>query len=102
MFGGNDEDDFEFDLTRADFEDRCDKLFNKITEPIDRAIEGAIKAQAISSKNDIEAVIMAGGSTRMQKVDQVLTEYFGRNILKKVDNPDESISKGACVLAAIL
>ena len=89
LFGGN---DFEFELTRAAFEARCDELFYKITEPIDRAIEGAIKAKAISSKNDIEAVIMAGGSTRMQKVDQVLIEYFGKDILKKVQNPDESIS----------
>ena len=46
---------------------------------------------------------MAGGSTRIIKVQKLLVEYFGKgdNILNKADNPDESVSKGACILAGM-
>ena len=68
-------------------------------DPLERAI-----IQARCSKEDIDCVVLAGGSSRIKKVKELLVEYFGKGegILKCCDNPDESVSKGACVLAGIL
>ena len=103
LFPTNEEDeedngDFSYELTRAEFETICEELFERIKLPIDAALRDAgYKREAI------ERVILAGGSTRILKVQQILNEYFGNrdNILSKADNPDESVSKGACILAGI-
>ena len=78
MTGGEEEDDFNYELTRSNFEEKCSDLFARMIPPLDRAI-----ADAGKTKDGIEAVILAGGSSRILKVQQELIEYFGRDILKK-------------------
>ena len=104
LFPTNEEDeedngDFSHELTRAEFETICEELFQRLIKPIDAALR-----DAGYNREAIERVILAGGSTRILKVQQLLIEYFGNrvNILNKADNPDESVSKGACILAGIL
>ena len=99
LTGTEDEDDFDYTLTRAEFEDKCRDLFESMIPPLNRAI-----AEAGCTKDKIDAVILAGGSSRILKVKEDLVAYFGRGegILKCCDNPDESVSKGACVLAGIM
>ena len=53
------------------------------------------------TKEDIEVVIMAGGSSRIKAVQEYVKKYFGRDILNFTGNPDEAISRGACILAGI-
>ena len=69
-----------------------------MTPPLEQAIR-----EANFTKDDIDAVLLAGGSSRIKKVKEYLVEFFGRgeDILKCCENPDESISRGACVLAGI-
>ena len=67
--------------------------------PLDRVIEAAGL-----TKDKIDCVLLAGGSSRIPKVQEDLIEYFGKgpNFLKQVMNPDEVVSQGACVLAGML
>ena len=65
--------------------------------PLDNAIDDAGKR-----KQDIEVVIMVGGSSRIKAVQEYVKNYFGRHdILNFTGNPDEAISRGACILAGI-
>ena len=65
-------------------------------EPLDEVLR-----DARYNKQEIEKVILAGGSTRMTRVHELLIEYFDnrKDILSKVSNPDECVSQGACILA---
>ena len=86
-------------MSRAEFEDICAPLFDRMIEPLDAAIK-----DAKLTKDNIDIVLMAGGSSRINKVEIVLKEYFGRedDIIKRNVNPDTVISHGACILAGIL
>ena len=65
--------------------------------PLDNAI-----ADAELTTQDIEVVIMVGGSSRIKAVQEYVKNYFGRHdILNFTGNPDEAISRGACILAGI-
>ena len=67
-------------------------------KPIDRVLK-----DAGYNKQEIERVILAGGSTRINRVQELLIEYFDnrKDILSKVSNPDECVSQGACILAGM-
>ena len=65
--------------------------------PLDNAI-----ADAKLTTQDIEVVIMVGGSSRIKEVQEYIKTYFKRHdILNFTGNPDEAISRGACILAGI-
>jgi L1 cell adhesion molecule like protein len=64
-------------------------------------VEQALK-DAKLSKRDIEEVVLVGGSTRIPKVQQLLSEFFNGKTLNKNINPDEAVAYGAAVQAAIL
>ena len=85
-------------MTRSKFNEICADLFDKMIEPIDEVLR-----DARYNKQEIERVILAGGSTRMIRVHELLIEYFGnrKDILSKVQNPDECVSQGACILAGM-
>ena len=53
-------------------------------------------------KGDVDEVVLVGGSTRIPKVQQLLTEYFNGKEPNKGINPDEAVAYGAAVQAAIL
>ena len=54
------------------------------------------------TKNQINKVILVGGSTRIPKVSQMLSEYFGNAKLKRAPNPDTAVALGAATLAFIM
>ena len=86
----------ELSLTRAKFEDLCRDLLNRCKTPV----ENAIKDAGIT-KNDINEVVLVGGSTRIPAVQQLVKEYTGKEPNQSV-NPDEVVAVGAAVQAGVL
>ncbi|KAI0057092.1 heat shock protein 70 [Artomyces pyxidatus] len=92
--GGN---DFSETLTRAKFEELNVDLFRKTMRPVEQVLKDAgVK------KEDVDEVVLVGGSTRIPKVQQLLKEFFGGKEPSKGINPDEAVAYGAAVQAGIL
>lgn len=89
--------DFATTITRAKFENICDDLFKKTMVPVDQVL-----MDSKISKSDIHEVVLVGGSTRIPKIQQLLSEYFNGKELCKSINPDECVAYGAAVQAALL
>lgn len=89
--------DFMINLSRARFEELCIDLFRKCIQPVEDAL-----SVAKMSKNQINEVILVGGSTRIPKVQEILSTLFGGKELCKSINPDEAVAYGAAVQGAIL
>lgn len=83
-------------LTRAKFEE----LVRDLIESTKDAINSAVKDSKLS-KNEIDEVLLVGGSTRVPMVQKLVYEYFGKDPSKQV-NPDEAVAIGASVQAAIM
>lgn len=79
-------------LTRAKFEELCAELFKKTLEPVAKVLE-----DADMKKSEIDEVILVGGSTRIPKVQALLTDFFDGKELNKNINPDEAVAYGAAV-----
>jgi heat shock protein 5 len=84
-------------LTRAKFEELNSDLFKKTLGPVGRVLE-----DAGLDKEDIDEIVLVGGSTRIPKVQSLLTEYFGGKEPNKGINPDEAVAYGAAVQGGIL
>ena len=89
--------DFSSSITRAKFENLCDDLFRQTMGPVEQVLR-----DSKLSKNDIQEVVLVGGSTRIPKIQSLLSEFFGGKELCKSINPDECVAYGAAVQAAIL
>lgn len=83
-------------ISRAKFENLCAALFEKLFEPCKKAI-----ADANVSTNNIDEVILVGGSIRIPKVQQMVKDFFGKEPNKSV-NPDEVVSLGAAIQGGVL
>ncbi len=83
-------------MSRAKFESLCADVFKKLLEPCKKALE-----DSKFSKADIKEVILVGGSTRIPKVQEVVKEFFGKDLNQSV-NPDEVVSIGAAIQGGIL
>jgi len=89
--------DFSVNLTRAKFESFCSDIFQRTLEPVERVLK-----DAKISKGEINDIVLVGGSTRIPKIQELLTNFFnGKELCRKI-NPDEAIAYGAAVQAAIL
>jgi heat shock protein 1/8 len=84
-------------LTRAKFEQLCDELFRRCIKPLDQVLKDAGLAKA-----QIDEVIMVGGSTRVPRIRQLVSEYFGGKKLNDSVHPDEAVAVGAAIQAHIL
>lgn len=84
-------------LTRARFEELNNDLFKKTMGPVGRVLE-----DADLSKSEVDELVLVGGSTRIPKVQQLLSEYFGGKEPSKGINPDEAVAYGAAVQGGIL
>ncbi|KIY47111.1 heat shock protein 70 [Fistulina hepatica ATCC 64428] len=92
-----DGNDFSEMLTRAKFEELNMDLFRKTMRPVEQVLKDAgVK------KDDINEVILVGGSTRILRVQQLLKEFFGGKEPSKGINPDEAVAYGATVQGGIL
>ena len=89
--------DFNATITRARFEDMCSDLFRKTFEPVEKVLR-----DAKLSKNQVDEIVLVGGSTRIPKIQNQLSEFFNGKQLCKNINPDEAVAYGAAVQGAIL
>ena len=83
-------------ITRAKLESLVEDLVERTIKPIQTALKDADLAPS-----DINEVILVGGQTRMPKVQDAVTEFFGKEPRKDV-NPDEAVAMGAAVQAGVL
>ena len=86
----------ELSLTRAKFEDLSRDLLNRCKVPVETALK-----DAGVSKDDINEVVLVGGSSRIPAVQQLVKEYTGKEPNQSV-NPDEVVAVGAAVQAGVL
>eukprot|EP00004_Rigifila_ramosa_P003763 TRINITY_DN13_c0_g1_i8.p1 TRINITY_DN13_c0_g1~~TRINITY_DN13_c0_g1_i8.p1 ORF type:complete len:678 (-),score=195.14 TRINITY_DN13_c0_g1_i8:38-2011(-) len=89
--------DFYSSITRARFEELNADLFRGCIEPVEKVLK-----DAKLDKRSIHEVVLVGGSTRIPKVMQLLSDFFNGKELCKAINPDEAVAYGAAVQAAIL
>jgi len=83
-------------MTRSELEKLVDELIQKTIAPVEKALK-----DAGVTKSDIKEVIMVGGMTRMPKVQEVVKNFFGKDLNNSV-NPDEVVAIGAAVQGAVL
>ena len=88
--------DYNTTITRAKFEELCMPFFKECIPPVEQVLKNAN-----FSKSQINDVVLVGGSTRIPKVIQMITEFFGKEPNRSI-NPDEAVAYGAAVQAAIL
>ena len=86
----------EMNLTRAKFEDLTKDLMDSTLEPVRKALK-----DANVSKNDIDKILLVGGSTRMPKVEELIKKELGMDPSKGV-NPDEVVAMGAAIQGGVL
>ena len=89
--------DYSATITRARFEELCNDLFRSTIEPVEKVL----KDSGIS-KSQVDELVLVGGSTRIPKLQTLLSDFFNGKSLNKSINPDEAVAYGAAVQAAIL
>merc|ERR1719515_599437 len=89
--------DFSETLTRARFEELNNDLFKKTLGPVGKVME-----DADLSKSEIDEIVLVGGSTRIPKVQSLISEFFGGKEPSKGINPGEAVAYGAAVQGGIL
>uniref|UniRef100_A0A8C1GH76 Hypoxia up-regulated protein 1 n=1 Tax=Cyprinus carpio TaxID=7962 RepID=A0A8C1GH76_CYPCA len=92
-----DDIDFKAKVTRSEFEALCEDLFDRVPGPVKEAL-----AAAEMNMDEIDQVILVGGSTRVPKVQDVLLKAVGKEELSKNINADEAAAMGAVYQAAAL
>lgn len=90
-------EDFYTSITRARFEELCGDLFRSTLVPVEKVLN-----DAKLSKGDIDDIVLVGGSTRIPKIQSLISNFFNGKELSKKINPDEAVAYGAAVQAAIL
>jgi len=89
--------DYTTTLSRAKFEQLADSFFNKSLDPLTKVL-----SDAKVSKGDIDEIVLVGGTTRIPKIQELLSNYFNGKQLNKSLNPDEAVAIGAAIQCAIL
>lgn len=89
--------DFATSITRARLDEMCMDLYRSCINAVDKVL-----LDSGLSKGQIHDVILVGGSTRIPKIQQMLSDYFNGKELCKSLNPDEAVAYGAAVQAAVL
>ena len=88
--------DFYLKLSRAKFEDLCKDIFEKCKLPINEVLN-----DAKCKPQDVDEIVLVGGSTRIPKIQEMLKDYFFGKELNKRLNPDEAVAYGATIEAAL-
>ena len=89
--------DFFTNITRAKFESLCMNLFQKCIQPVSKVLQ-----DAECSKSEVHEIVLVGGSTRIPKIQEMISSFFNGKELNKGVNPDEAVAYGAAVQANIL
>merc|ERR1711934_367216 len=89
--------DFYSSITRARFEDLCSDLFRGPLEPVEKVLR-----DSKIDKGSVHEVVMVGGSTRIPKVNELISGFFNGKEPARSINPDEAVAYGAAVQACVL
>ena len=89
--------DFYSTITRARFEELCQDLFRDTMNPVEKVLR-----DASFDKQMVDDIVLVGGSTRIPKIQSLLSNFFSGKELSRSINPDEAVAYGAAVQAAIL
>ena len=89
--------DLNINVTRAKFENLCEDIFRGSLEPVERVLR-----DSKLSKGEIHEIVLVGGTTRIPKIKELLSDFFNGKSLNNSINPDEAVAYGAAVQAAIL
>lgn len=92
-----DGEDFNAQITRARFEDLNAKAFNGTIDPVQQVLK-----DANLDKSKVDEIVLVGGSTRIPRIQKLLSDFFDGKKLEKSINPDEAVAYGAAVQAGIL
>ncbi|KAK4691262.1 hypothetical protein P7C71_g5696, partial [Lecanoromycetidae sp. Uapishka_2] len=90
-------EDFNANITRARFEDLNAKAFNGTIDPVQQVLK-----DANLDKSKVDEIVLVGGSTRIPRIQKLLSDFFDGKKLEKSINPDEAVAYGAAVQAGIL
>jgi heat shock 70kDa protein 1/6/8 len=89
--------DFNASITRARFEDICGDYFRECLLPVEKVLrDGKV------DKSQVDEVVLVGGSTRIPKIQDLISKFFNGKEPCRDINPDESVAYGAAVQAAVL
>ncbi|KAK9366141.1 heat shock protein 70 family [Lipomyces kononenkoae] len=89
--------DFYTSITRARFEELCQDLFRSTVEPVEKVLR-----DSKIDKSSVNEIVLVGGSTRIPKIQKLVSDFFNGKEPNKSINPDEAVAYGAAVQAAIL
>ncbi|QLL31707.1 hypothetical protein HG536_0B05720 [Torulaspora globosa] len=89
--------DFYTSITRARFEELCADMFRSTLEPVEKVLR-----DSKLDKSQIDEIVLVGGSTRIPKIQKLVSDFFNGKEPNKSINPDEAVAYGAAVQAAIL
>lgn len=89
--------DFYTSITRARFEELCQDLFRGTMEPVERTLR-----DAKIDKSSVHEIVLVGGSTRIPKIQKMVSDFFNGKEPNRSINPDEAVAYGAAVQASIL
>jgi len=89
--------DFQANITRARFEEINAAAFKGTIDPVAKVLKDAKMAA-----DKVDDIVLVGGSTRIPKIQSLVSEFFGGRQLNKSINPDEAVAYGAAVQAAVL
>ncbi|KAL4878252.1 heat shock protein 70 [Aspergillus karnatakaensis] len=92
-----DGEDFNTSITRARFEDLNAKSFSGTLEPVQQVLK-----DSGLEKKQVDEIVLVGGSTRIPRIQKLLSDFFDGKKLEKSINPDEAVAYGAAVQAGIL
>ena len=90
-------EDFSITIDKAKLEDLCEKIFQRCIIILKQTIE-----ESGFKKEEIDEVVLVGGSSRIPKIQEMIKEYFGgesKLILSKTINADEAVAYGAAIVA---
>lgn len=89
--------DFSASITRARFEEICGDIFRRAIDPVEKVLR-----DAKIDKSQVDEIVLVGGTTRIPRIQKLLSDFFNGKELNKSINPDEAVAVGAAIQAAIL
>lgn len=89
--------EYEFILTRNKFNKINESYFNRTLEPVIQLLK-----DSHMKKEDVDEIILVGGSTRIPRIREIISDFFGGKELNMSVHPDEAVAYGAAIQAAIL
>ncbi|GAB1732557.1 Heat shock protein [Hortaea werneckii] len=92
-----DGEDFNANITRARFEEINSKAFQGTIQPVEQVLK-----DSQIEKSKVDDIVLVGGSTRIPRIQKLLSDFFNGKKLEKSINPDEAVAYGAAVQAGIL